>query len=178
MGEEERGRTEVELVKDRLDQLRRLRRRLAVQLRPLATELVRLVFPRLEGSRVDDGRLNNLSAREYSPGNGVRAGSGVGAEVTLLVDGVVGDGRAVVEDVEELVDVLGRAEELDVGLFERAQGQPRISDSGRGARTHLLIYVAVDGTPTESGVFRLGAVNARLRVDLRERGTSSATIRG
>jgi hypothetical protein len=114
----EGGRTEVELVKDLFDECRRLRSSLAVKLRPLAPELVRLILPRLERRRVNDGRLDHLSAGEDAPGDGVRTGNGVRAEVALLVDGVVGDGRGVIKNFEQLVDMLGRAEELDVGLRE------------------------------------------------------------
>lgn len=113
--------TEVVLVKDTVDELLRLGRRLLVQLRPLRAELVRLVLPRLERRRVDHGRLDHLGAGEDSPRDGVGTGSRVGTEVALLVDGVVRDRRVVVQDLEELFDVLRRAEEFEIGLFREGE---------------------------------------------------------
>lgn len=104
------------LVKHLVNERLRLGRSLLVQLRPLRPKLVRLVLPRLERRRVDHRRLDHLGARETTPRDGVRAGSRVRAEVALLVDGVVRDRRVLVQDLEKLLDVLRRAEELEVGL--------------------------------------------------------------
>lgn len=124
--------TEVVLVKDTVNELLRLGRRLLVQLRPLRAELVRLVLPSLERRRVDHRRLDHLGAGEDSPRDGIGAGSRVGTEVALLVDGVVRDRGVVVQDLEELLDVLGRTEEFEIGLFE---GGESACQSLRGTST-------------------------------------------
>lgn len=117
----EQRRTEVELAEDALDGLVRLGRVFLVQLRPLCAKLVRLILPRLECRRVDDGWLNDLGAGKDAPGDGVRAGRRVRAEVALLVDGVVRDRGSVAEDLEKRLDEVGWAEEFEVGLGERGR---------------------------------------------------------
>lgn len=61
--------------------------------------------------------LDDLFAGEHTPGDGVGTfRMGVGAEVTLLVDGVVGDARVTFDTLDELVEESGRDKELEVGL--------------------------------------------------------------
>ena len=63
-----------------------------VQHGPLVTELVRLIFPCHEADGLDDRRLNDLLAGEYTPRNGIRAfGVVVRLQVSALVDRVVRD---------------------------------------------------------------------------------------
>lgn len=116
--------TKVEIIKDFPNDLVRLWSGLTVQHSPLLTQLVRLVFPSLESSRVNDGRLDHFGTWENSPSDGVRTGDSVGTEVARFVDAVVSDRRREVEHREEGFDVFGRAEELEVSLVfhEKTKG--------------------------------------------------------
>ena len=65
-----------------------------VVLSPLVPELISFVFPGHEADSFDDGRLNNLLAREHTPCYGCwSVGVGVRAQVTTLVDHIVGNVR-------------------------------------------------------------------------------------
>lgn len=102
------------------------------------------LFPDEEGGRIDDGRLADLAAREDTPGDGNRAISIRVADV-VLVDSLVVDARAeAVENADENLEELRGSEELNVGLL--------VDDTARA-------------TPAYSGIGRVGAVDAGLRVD-------------
>lgn len=97
--ERRRRLTEVVRVHEPVDELRRSGRRRVVQRGPLSSKLERLVLPGLrtngiskrvgsserkthhERHRVDDSGLDDLGAREDSPGDSVGSASGVGAKV-------------------------------------------------------------------------------------------------
>lgn len=129
-------------VHDALDQNPRLGA-LGIDLRPLASDRERLVLPGDERHGLDDGRLDDLLAREDSPRDGVGTFAlRVGAQVlkssgrnpsasedsqcdtrrskthSLPVDGVVGDMRVSLDPLHESVQLLRRDEELEVGLKE------------------------------------------------------------
>lgn len=141
-GEGETHVDKVVRIHDALDQSPRLRA-LGIDLRPLASDRERLVLPGDERHGLDDGRLNDLLAREDSPRDGVGAFAlRVGAQVlksrggdssasedsqcdtkrskthSLPVDGVVGDMRVSLDPLHEGVQLLRRDEELEVGLEE------------------------------------------------------------
>lgn len=109
----------VALVHRLLDERARLGA-LGVEVGPLAAELECLVFPGDERDGLDDGGLHNLLAGEDTPGDGVGTlRVRVGAQVTLLVDGIVGDCGVRLDAADELVEELGRDEELEVRLRVR-----------------------------------------------------------
>lgn len=137
---------------------------LVVEVGPLAADREGLILPGDEGDGLNDRRLDDLFAREDSPGDGVRAlAVVVGAKIALVVDlkseklsvssgvwlfsnpervrthSVVGDMRVALNTADELVEERGRDEEFKVGL---------------------LVNVAVLGSPTVGLVIRPSAVDA------------------
>lgn len=85
-------------------------------------------------------RLDDLLAGEDTPGDGI--GSlrvGVGSEVAVLVDGVVGDVRVPLDPAHKVVEQRRRDKELEV---------------------RLLVDVTVLGPPSVRLVVRSGTVDA------------------
>jgi len=112
------------------------RRRLGrVEVSPALAELEGLVLrcqrqsreretdpPGEEGDLLDDGRLQDLAAGEDAPGDDGRAGRGrVGLEIAGAGDGVPGHMRVARPALLELLELLRRAEELEVGLRRSAR---------------------------------------------------------
>lgn len=73
--------------------------------------------------------LNDLLAREHTPSDGIGAlAMGVGPQITLSVDGIVGDPRILFNPFDEFVQQGRRYEELEVCLQRGAiwRSQPRL----------------------------------------------------
>lgn len=108
----------------------------------------RLVLPDKEGVRVDDGGLHDLLIGPDTPGDGVHDGlaleGDVGDHLAVDIDGLEGDEGELRGQLDQLLEVCARGEELEVGL---------------------LVDIAVGRAPADRGVVALGAVHARLAVD-------------
>jgi hypothetical protein len=84
---------------------------------------------------------------------------GVGTQITLLVDGVVGDPGISLDSTDQWRQELWRNEKLEVCLIVSLITIPsRLS-------TDLLIHVSALWTPSVNTVITPGSIDSRLRVD-------------
>lgn len=115
---------------------------------PINAQSEGLVLPSEEADALDNGRLDNLLAREDSPGNSVGTVAGsVGPELAILGDGII---RQVGVPVDTLKNL-----RKDIGVDKQF-------------KVRLLVDVSVGRAPTVDGVRRLDAIDGRLRVHSQE----------
>ena len=118
------------------------------------------------------GHLNDLLAREHTPSDGIGTLTmGVGSQITLSVDGIVGDPWILFNPFNEFVQQGRRYKELEVCLQDGAiwRSQPRLVSfrpklPGQSL-AHLLIDISPSGSPTMRGVLASSAIYGRLTVD-------------
>lgn len=116
--------------------------------------------------------LDDLLAREHTPSDGIRTlAMGVGPQISLSVDGIVGDPRILFNPFDEFVQQGGRYKELEVCLQGGTiwQSQPRLVSCRPRLPTHSLAHLLIDIPPSRSpsmrGVLASGAIDGRLTVD-------------
>jgi hypothetical protein len=110
--------------------------------------------------------LDDLLSGEHTPRHSVRSfAMRVGAQITLTIDGVIGDTRVLFDTSHQLVQEVRRNEELEVGLKIRASFSNRRNLFLNSEAPHLLVDVTTGRSPSVSGVLATGSVNSRLTVN-------------
>lgn len=116
--------------------------------------------------------LNDLLAREHTPSDGIGAlAMGVGSQISLSVDGIIGDPRILFNPFNEFVQQGRRYKELEVCLQGGAmwRSQPRLvfhrPRLPRHSLAHLLIDISPSGSPSVRSVLASSAIDGRLTVD-------------
>ena len=85
---------------------------------PVYTQAESLVLPGEEADALDNGGLDNLLAGEDTPGDGIGAvRGGVGLELSIFGDGVVGQVGVGFDALDDLFNHLGRHEQLEISLL-------------------------------------------------------------